>query len=83
VYIIASAREAGGNRGGDSGNAGRGETVFAVQAKGAPRRCGGLGDILTGVTAVALNWALQVLFHTFSSQPQCVLLCVLYCVSAE
>lgn len=73
--IIASAREAGGNRGGDSGNAGWGETVFAVQAKGAPRRCGGLGDILTGVTAVALNWALQVLFPGRSAQPKHVLIC--------
>ena len=34
--------------------------VFVVEAQGSPRRCGGLGDVLSGVTAVALHWALQV-----------------------
>jgi hypothetical protein len=37
-----------------------GDVVYVVQAKGAPRRCGGLGDILSGTTATALHWALQV-----------------------
>jgi hypothetical protein len=36
------------------------DVVYVVQAKGAPRRCGGLGDILSGTTATALHWALQV-----------------------
>ena len=36
------------------------DTVFVVEAQGSPRRCGGLGDVLSGVTAVALHWALQV-----------------------
>ena len=43
---------------GDSGRAD--DLVFVVEAQGSPRRCGGLGDVLSGVTAVALHWALQV-----------------------
>jgi NAD(P)H-hydrate repair Nnr-like enzyme with NAD(P)H-hydrate dehydratase domain len=42
-----------------------GDVVYVVQAKGAPRRCGGLGDILSGTTATALHWALEVI-HLFS-----------------
>jgi NAD(P)H-hydrate repair Nnr-like enzyme with NAD(P)H-hydrate dehydratase domain len=41
--------------------AGSGDVVYVVQAKGAPRRCGGLGDILSGTTATALHWALEVI----------------------
>jgi hypothetical protein len=44
--------------------AGSGDVVYVVQAKGAPRRCGGLGDILSGTTATALHWALEVI-HLF------------------
>lgn len=36
------------------------EAAYVVEARGAPRRCGGLGDIVSGVTATALHWALQV-----------------------
>jgi hypothetical protein len=36
------------------------DVVYVVQAKGSPRRCGGLGDILSGTTAAALHWALEV-----------------------
>ncbi len=36
------------------------DVVYEVQAKGSPRRCGGLGDILSGTTAAALHWALDV-----------------------
>ena len=38
----------------------REDYVYVLQGKGCPRRCGGLGDILSGTTAVALHWAMQV-----------------------
>lgn len=31
----------------------------SAQEKGSPRRCGGVGDLLSGTTAVLVNWALQ------------------------
>jgi hypothetical protein len=46
------------------------DVVYVVQAKGSPRRCGGLGDILSGTTAAALHWALEVseIFPLLSAQ---------------
>jgi hypothetical protein len=48
------------------------DVVYVVQAKGAPRRCGGLGDILSGTTATALHWALQVKCGCFCTVLWCV-----------
>jgi NAD(P)H-hydrate repair Nnr-like enzyme with NAD(P)H-hydrate dehydratase domain len=45
---------------GESGALGLGGTVYAVVARGSPRRCGGQGDVLAGTLGVAFNWALQV-----------------------
>ena len=36
------------------------DAVYVLYGKGCPRRCGGLGDILSGITATALHWATQV-----------------------
>lgn len=37
--------------------------VYVLSVEGSPRRCGGLGDILSGITATAMHWALQVRLH--------------------
>lgn len=38
------------------------DAVYVLYGKGCPRRCGGLGDILSGITATAMHWATQVLY---------------------
>jgi hypothetical protein len=55
-----------------SGTTNDSDVVYVVQAKGAPRRCGGLGDILSGTTATALHWALQVKRGYFCTVLWCV-----------
>lgn len=45
----------------DSGSAEPVDRVYVLAGGGSPRRCGGLGDILSGATAVSLHWALQVI----------------------
>ena len=36
-----------------------GRDVYALLFEGSPRRCGGQGDILAGITAVNIHWAMQ------------------------
>jgi hypothetical protein len=48
------------------------DVVYVVQAKGSPRRCGGLGDILSGTTAAALHWALEVSVVSMCLPARCV-----------
>ena len=36
-----------------------GRDVYALLFEGSPRRCGGQGDILAGVTGVNIHWAMQ------------------------
>lgn len=33
------------------------DVIYTVQAEGSPRRCGGQGDILSGITSVTTYWA--------------------------
>ena len=36
-----------------------GRDVYALLFEGSPRRCGGQGDILAGITGVNIHWAMQ------------------------
>ena len=39
--------------------AARNKKLRKTENKGSPRRCGGQGDILSGVSATAISWALM------------------------